>query len=368
MLTVISAILSSNKKIFCAQFRMGAKISDLLSSLSSLTSLSSSSRQTTFGKVVKEAPPGHDHNRPFTKMVKCNPHYGEWSNDKIAYDVHLVHCQLHWKLLVKKTNSKQLPFITFEIRTDDMKNLVPWQDTFSVSSVSASYVGTYVGTLNSLAQMADDAVEEMQYYDLLTSNCQVFCNKMLKRMGKPEFETTYRPEMIDRTFDKIVEDLTDTRKATGQVAPTSCMAVPSSSSNSELKMNESNFGAKLSCSTSVMSTKFAYGSAPMNTTKHESRKAVPVPSVSDLEALHKIFIPIKDNWMGIGNSLNLDPGALRQIKNIYKKSEACLREMLRTYLQKRNPLPIWQELVQAAEGYNLAVANSISRRAEYIRA
>lgn len=89
--------------------------------------------------------------------------------------------------------------------------------------------------------------------------------------------------------------------------------------------------------------------------------------MSDLDALHKIFIPVKDEWNGVGTSLNLDRGTLLQIKNVYKKSEACLREILREYLQKRNPRPLWQELVQAAERYSLAVANSISRRAEYIR-
>jgi hypothetical protein len=217
--------------------------------------------------------------------------------------------------------------------------------------------------------MADATVEEMEYYDLLTSNCQVFCNKMLKRMDKQEFEMTYEPDRIDRNFDMITKDLIDTRKAAGQAAPTSCpIAIPSSSSNS--KQNENNFGAKSisSPSMSVKSSRIMCGSAPVDTTKHEFNKAVPVLSVSDLKALHEIFIPIKDNWMGIGNSLNLDPVTLLQIKNDYKKSEACLREMLRNYLQKRNPLPIWQELVQAAEGYSLAVANSISRRAEHIRA
>lgn len=349
------------------QFRMGS----VFSTFSSLTRLSSSSRQTTFHKVVKQVQPAHSHGHPFAEMVKNNPHYGEWSDaDKIVYDISLVHCQLHWKLLVKKTNSKQLPFITFEIRTDDMKNLVPWQDTFSVSSVSASYVGTYVGTLKSLAQMADAIVEEMQHYDLLTSNCQVFCNKMLKRMDKPEFEMTYRPDMIDRTFDVITEDLIDTNKATGQAAPTSCpMAVPPPSSNSKRKANGSNFGANPSWSTSVKSSaRITCGSASMSVTKREFTKAVPVLSVSDLDALHKIFIPIKEEWMGIGNMLGLDSVALSRTKDVYRKPEACLREMLRMYLQKRNPLPMWQELVQAAEGYNQAVANSISRRAEYIRA
>ena len=346
---------------------MGAKISDLLSSFSS------SSRQTTFNKAVKEAGPAHSYGHPFVEMVRDNPHYGEWSKaDKIVYDINLVHCQLHWKLLVKKTNSKQLPFITFEVRTNDMATLVTWQDTFSVSTVTSSYafIGTYVGSLNSLAQMADATVEEMQlHYNLLTSNCQVFCNKMLKRMDLPTFETTYDPDMIDKTFDMITDsDLTDTSKATGQAAPSSCpIALPSSSSNSKPNANESNFGAKLSCSISVRSSRITYGSAPVDMTKHEFKKAVPVLSLSDLQALLKIFIPIKDDWMGIGKSLNLDPDILLQIQNVYKKSEACLREMLRNYLQRKNPLPMWQELVQTAEGYSQAVANSISRRANYIK-
>ena len=68
---------------------------------------SSSSRQSTYNKtVVKEVPSVHDHGRPFTEMLKDNPHYGEWSNDKIVSDVSLVHHQLHWKLLVKK----QIPY------------------------------------------------------------------------------------------------------------------------------------------------------------------------------------------------------------------------------------------------------------------
>ena len=275
----------------------------------------------------------------------------------------------------EETNSVRLPFITFEIRTDDLKRLIPWQDTFSVttlSGVNSSYVGTYVGTLQTLAQMADVTVEEMQHYDLLTSNCQVFCNEMLKKMNLPEFETTYRPGMLDTTFDQITEDLMMDIKSkatsTRQVAPTSSMVVPSAPSNSDLNGKDSNFGATPFCGTSVNSTRITCGSTPMNTTKHEVKTAVPVPTVSDLDALHKIFIPIKDDWMGIGNTLNLDPNTLQEIKNVDKKPEACLRETLRTYLQKRNPLPMWQKLIQAAEGYNLAVANSIAQRAEYIRA
>ena len=247
--------------------------------------------------------------------------------------------------------------------------------------------------------MADATVEEMQCYDLLTSNCQIFCNKMLKRMDMPEFKMTYdsEPDTINRTFDMITEDLIGTSKPTVQNPPASCliaipspssnnnlkltdaskptgqsapsaysMPLPSSSPNSELNTNVSE--AKLPCSMPVKSSRFTHGSAPMTTTKHEFKKAVPVLSVSDLEAVHKILIPIKDDWKGIGNSLHVDPGTLLEIMNIYKISEDCLREMLREYLQKRNPLPMWQELVQAAERYNQAVANSISRRAEYIRA
>ena len=338
---------------------------------------SGSSRRSTYDKtVVKDVPPVHDDDRPFTEMLKDNPHYGEWSNaDKIVYDVNLVHCQLHWKLLVKKTNSKRLPFITFEIRTDNLNRLIPWQDTFSVSSVHSSYVGTYVGTLNRFAQMADATVEKMQHYDLLTSNCQVFCNEMLKKVNLPEFEPTYRPDMLDTAFDQITEDLmmdvkgkATTTINTRQVAPTSSMAVPSAPSNSEVNGKGSNSGAMPSCGASMNSTRISCGSTPMSMTKRELKKTVPVPSVSDLNVLRKKFIPIKDDWMGIGSLLSLDPSTLQDIKNVDKKPEACLREMLRIYLQKRNPQPMWQELIQAAEVYSLAVANSIALRAECIRA
>ena len=184
-------------------------------------------------------------------------------------------------------------------------------------------------------------------------------------MGMREFEMTYQPDSIDRTFDIITEDVIDTSKPSGQ-APTSCpIAVPPSSFNSELNTNGIN--STQLCITSVKSSRIVC-SEPMSIAKHNFKKAVPVPSVSDLDALHKIFIPIKDEWMEIGNILGLDPATRFKIKNIYKISEACLREMLRNYLEKRNPLPMWQELVQTAEGYSQAVANSISRRAEYIRA
>ena len=122
-----------------------------------------------------------------------------------------------------------------------MKSLVPWQDTFSESDVGSSvklcYIGTYVGSLNSLAQMVDATVEEMQYYDW--------------------FEMTYEPDMIDITFDMIHDDLIGSSKPTGQVLCPSCpMSLPSSLSNS--------------C---------------INTTKCDL-KAVPIPSLSFLEILH----------------------------------------------------------------------------------
>ena len=282
--------------------------------LSSLSSSSSSCRQTTFNKAVEENGPEHSHGHHFVAMVRHNPHYGEWSDaDRIVYDINLIHCQLHWKLLVRKTNSKQLPFITFEVRTNDMTTLVTWQDTFHVNTVSSSYVfvGTYVGSLSSLAQMADATVEEMQCYDLLTSNCQIFCNKMLKRMDIPEFKMTYdsEPDTINRTFDMITEDLIGTSKPTGQIPPASCpiaipspssnnkltdaskptgqsapsaysMPLPSSSPNSELNTNVSE--AKLPCSMPENLSRFKDSSAPMSTTKYEFKKAVPVLSVSDL--------------------------------------------------------------------------------------
>ena len=45
----------------------------------------------------------------------------------------------------------------------------------------------------------------MDSYDLLTSNCQTFCNKLLKVMRKSEFPTS--TEILDREIDILGEAL-----------------------------------------------------------------------------------------------------------------------------------------------------------------
>ena len=45
-------------------------------------------------------------------------------------------------------------------------------------------MGTYRGSLFDLCELADGVVEEMGTYDLVESNCQHFCNNLLKKLYK----------------------------------------------------------------------------------------------------------------------------------------------------------------------------------------
>lgn len=271
----------------------------------------------------------------------------------------------------------RLPYLTLEIRTDDLKHLIPWQDTHPIStltSISSTYVGPYVGTLHSLCQMADDVVTEMQNYDLLTSNCQTFCNKLLKKMGIQEYPTTYQPGMIDDAFDKITEELfTNGCNETSKHAPISTKtAAPPADRSSNLastngNVSNGNIMPGISKQTSKLK-EWQTGPicSPNKTVKLELKKTARSLSVSDLNFVHKILLPVKDYWKKIGNKLQLHPNMLHQIERIDGKSVGCLREMLRKYLQQSNPPPSWETLAHAVEEHNSAVAQSILRRAEYV--
>ena len=111
--------------------------------------------------------------------------------------------QLHWLLLVKMFRSK-LPYLTLEITTNsDLCELIPTIRTISEneteigasvkpqdSVTSITDVGSYKGTLHDLCQFADKVVEDMKSYNLITSNCQHFCNNLLRKIGKGTFPMT----------------------------------------------------------------------------------------------------------------------------------------------------------------------------------
>lgn len=152
---------------------------------------------------------------PFVQQVQTNPVYGSLVHAVSEYEVRLVHGkeQLHWFLLVKMFRSK-LSYLTLEISTTDLCDLIPILRSVSSenneNSKSQDLVedpmcitdtGTYKGTLYDLCQVADKVVEEMKSYNLVTSNCQHFCNNLLRKIGKKMYPMTIGRMTKEKKFD-----------------------------------------------------------------------------------------------------------------------------------------------------------------------
>lgn len=157
---------------------------------------------------------------PFVQQVQTNPVYGSMVHAISEYEVRLVHGkkQLHWFLLVKMFRSK-LAYLTLEISTTDLHDLIPIlrsvvsennYENFAPEVEDPSLAtcitdtGTYKGTLHDLCQLADKVVEEMRNYNLVTSNCQHFCNNLLRKIGKKTYPMTIgrmASEIKEKKFD-----------------------------------------------------------------------------------------------------------------------------------------------------------------------
>lgn len=215
-----------------------------------------------------------------------------------------------------------------------MSDLIPVTRNFESYDVNlVSDLGIYEGTLYYLCELADKVVEEMESYDLFSSNCQTFCNKLLKKIGKNEFPTILESELIDREFDL----LSNVFQREHIVLPTTNVQL--------MQVRET-----VVCE-SIKESEFVL-----------SEKVLP-PALSDLKIIHKILIPVQQNWMEVGDRLavqNLDA-----IKTTYHGiANQCLREMLRKYLQQSNLSPSWIELAEAVKEYSHPVAVSIIKKAK----
>lgn len=134
-----------------------------------------------------------------------------------------VHTEMHWFLMIKG-DRPDLPFITFEIRTEDFADIVPTVRDVQVDCHDQSLphpenVGTYGpnNALRDLCKMADKVAKEMGDYNLLNNNCQHFCNNLLKRMGFHYTFTTMvgtdttlyqeKPDPLTTTFGQALKEV-----------------------------------------------------------------------------------------------------------------------------------------------------------------
>ena len=166
---------------------MAVATSSILFGGSSLLGIVSSSASSSVysqfgGRLVGE---------PFVDMVKETP-YKDVLTVNATHEVYIMKAQLHRLLLVKMKDSSY-PWITFEVSTPNLIDLMTvMQKTEDLPQISEE-VGDYEGNLLSICEIADSVVKRMKNYRLFSNNCQHFCNNLLLELGLDTFETTVGP-------------------------------------------------------------------------------------------------------------------------------------------------------------------------------
>ena len=131
--------------------------------------------------------------------MATHPSYKELMDTPANYEVWAVcgKTDVHRFLMIKGEGT--VPYVTIEIKTNDWVVMTPVIRPVTVNHRNIllqhpENVGTYGSkgeTLRDLCQNADSVATKMGVYNALNSNCQHFCNDLLKTLG------------FDRTFTTI---------------------------------------------------------------------------------------------------------------------------------------------------------------------
>ncbi len=123
---------------------------------------------------------------PFLEMVRESPYAGVLEDQSQSYDVYLDKSNLHWFILLRTSEPTTLPYITLEISTLNMIDLLTATRVISeteTESKKLTHIGRYHGKLSTLCTTADRVCAAMGHYKLLLSNCQHFCNNLAYQFG-----------------------------------------------------------------------------------------------------------------------------------------------------------------------------------------
>ena len=121
--------------------------------------------------------------RPYIEMVQDTPYLDIMDDPEQRYSVYLDKSNLHWFVLVQKTDST-LPYITLEISTLNMVDLLTVMKVMGEKDCKKlTHIGNYTGKLSKFCIMADRIRETMGQYQLLLNNCQHFCNNLAYQFG-----------------------------------------------------------------------------------------------------------------------------------------------------------------------------------------
>ena len=293
---------------------------------------------------------------PFADMIKKHHIYGPWSDTQTVYELKLVNPSfpiLHWYLLIKKVDpSGSLPFISVEITTSDLRTLTPLIREFR-SCGNASHVDTYDGSLLDICKFADEVVEEMGGYHFWSNNGQHFCNKLLRKLRKDEFPTTYESNETDTTFDhcsRIYPSVNEVIQASSPI-------------NLVIDVSQCEFARSFEFDARATWTP----SEERETPRLKLSKPAHPPTIADILRLVNILTPIQNKWEDLGLKLSIDPNKLAEIGHSNGQlANNCLREMLREYLQHPYNEPCWEVLANHVLEYSRPIANAIIRYGERV--
>ena len=112
----------------------------------------------------------------------------------------------HWVLFFKPVGYRlnHLPILSIEISTDyKLSDVIPVMKTHEKLPTEArNCKGSANKSLRELCSIGDDVIFTMKKYALTTSNCQTFCNDVLKKLDLEQEPTT--AEMVNGTVIRTV--------------------------------------------------------------------------------------------------------------------------------------------------------------------
>ena len=124
------------------------------------------------------------------------------SGAKKIYCVYLnKESYIHWYIILHhEAEGTTYPFLTIEISSSgkDCVNITPKMNILEQEKINTKWKLSDIEIkLDTLCEIADKIVTEMGDYNVLTSNCQHFCNNLLLKLGvidKP-FSTSVGPDI-----------------------------------------------------------------------------------------------------------------------------------------------------------------------------
>ena len=277
---------------------------------------------------------------PFLEMMQAHETYRLIIRSPAHYEIKLFHGTMitncHWYLLVKMKDS-ELPYITIEITTTTMTNLIQtirivkpdggvWSNLLLKNPLMD--IGTYKGTLHDICCLADEVVSDMQTYDLGSNNCQDFCNKLLIKM-----------RMIDTAL------------------PTTLHMEEGSMFDCFSVVLRKVYGVAVSNASGVVATAGATVLAGLVGAPIQNQR------LNNLKPIYKILSPLAAKWREIGTKLPTSDEVLNRIETENGGvQQQCLREMLREHLLQ---VDSYETLAGVVEEYNQPLSVKIRHVTPY---